>query len=144
MNDVRFEYPLRAARGGCYESIVAANIYQAVKEAMQDLIAPQLESLKGELGAVRLDIQRVEENLTSKIQGVTRPAKLKIASVPTVMAIASWETIRSRRRSIMSASAPAGSPNRKKGRLSAVRSKETMSGDGVSDDISQPCPTSVI
>ena len=75
---------------------------------------------------------------TSKIQGVTRPAKLKIASVPTVMAIASWETIRRRRRSIMSASAPAGSPNRKKGRLSAVRSKDTMSGDGVSDDISQP------
>ncbi len=61
---------MRAARGGCYESIVAANIYQAVKEAMQDLIAPQLESLKGELGAVRLDIRRVEENLTSKIQGV--------------------------------------------------------------------------
>ena len=75
---------------------------------------------------------------TSKIQGVTTPAKLKIASVPTVMAIASWETIRRRRRSIMSASAPAGSPNRKKGRLSAVRSKDTMSGDGVSDDISQP------
>jgi len=61
---------LRAARGGCYESIVAASIYQAVKEAMQDLIAPQLESLKGELGAVRLDIRRVEENLTSRIQGV--------------------------------------------------------------------------
>ena len=49
---------------------MAANIYQAVKEAMQDLIAPQLESLKGELGAVRLDIRRVEENLTSRIQGV--------------------------------------------------------------------------
>ena len=61
---------MRAARGGCYESIVAANTHQAVKEAMQDLIAPQLESLKGELGAVRRDIRRVEENLTSRIQGV--------------------------------------------------------------------------
>jgi len=31
---------------------VAANIYQAVKQAMQDLIAPQIESLKGEIGSV--------------------------------------------------------------------------------------------
>jgi hypothetical protein len=60
---------------------VAANIYQAVKEAMQDLIAPQLESLKGELGAVRLDIRRVEENLTSKIQGVEEKLSTEIRRV---------------------------------------------------------------
>ena len=35
---------------------MAANIYQSVKQAMQDLIAPQLESLKGEIGAVRGEI----------------------------------------------------------------------------------------
>jgi hypothetical protein len=36
---------------------VAANIYQAVKQAMQDLIAPQLESLKGEIGELRADLR---------------------------------------------------------------------------------------
>jgi hypothetical protein len=32
---------------------MAANIYQAVKQAMQDLIAPQLESVKGEIAGLR-------------------------------------------------------------------------------------------
>ncbi len=72
---------MRAARGGCYETSVAANIYQAVKDAMQDLIAPQLESLKGEMGAVRLDIRRVEENLTNKIQGVEEKLSTDIRRV---------------------------------------------------------------
>ena len=49
---------------------MAANIYQAVKQAMQDLIAPQLESLKGEVGAARVDIQRVEEKLSGEIRRV--------------------------------------------------------------------------
>ena len=35
---------------------MAANIYQAVKQAMQDLIAPQIESLKGDIGAVRAEV----------------------------------------------------------------------------------------
>jgi len=61
---------LRAARHRCYQSSVAANIYQAVKQAMQDLIAPQLESLKGEVAAVRVDIQRVEEKLSGEIRRV--------------------------------------------------------------------------
>jgi hypothetical protein len=38
---------------------VAANTYQAVKQATQDLIAPQMESLKGGIGAVRADIGAV-------------------------------------------------------------------------------------
>ncbi|MBI3769159.1 MAG: hypothetical protein HY271_11805 [Deltaproteobacteria bacterium] len=38
---------------------MAANIYQAVKQAMQDLIAPQLESLKGDIGALRADLGAV-------------------------------------------------------------------------------------
>jgi len=61
---------LRVARHRCYQSSVAANIYQAVKQAMQDLIAPQLESLKGEVAAVRVDIQRVEEKLSGEIRRV--------------------------------------------------------------------------
>ena len=61
----------------CYSSCVAANIYQAVKQAMQDLIAPQIESLKGdfaavraEIGAVRADIARVDDKLSSEIRRV--------------------------------------------------------------------------
>ena len=49
---------------------MAANVYQAVKQAIQDLVAPQLEALKGDLGAVRVDIQRVEEKLASDIHRV--------------------------------------------------------------------------
>ncbi|MBI3770977.1 MAG: hypothetical protein HY271_21105 [Deltaproteobacteria bacterium] len=45
---------------------MAANIYQAVKQAMQDLIAPQIESLKGDIGAVRADIGAVR----SEVQAV--------------------------------------------------------------------------
>ena len=48
--------PLFVALAGsgseCYRSIVAVNIYQAVKQAMQDLIAPQLESVRGEITAL--------------------------------------------------------------------------------------------
>jgi uncharacterized protein (DUF3084 family) len=50
----------------CYECPVAANIYQAVKQAMQDLIAPQIESLKGDIGAVRADVGA----LRSEVQAV--------------------------------------------------------------------------
>jgi hypothetical protein len=35
---------------------VAVNIYQAVKQAMQDLVAPQIESLRGEIVAVRAEM----------------------------------------------------------------------------------------
>lgn len=38
---------------GCYSDGVPVNVYQAVKDAMQDLIAPQLASLQGEIAAVR-------------------------------------------------------------------------------------------
>ena len=60
---------------------MAANIYQAVKEAMQDLVAPQFESLKGELGAVRLDIRRVEEKLTNEIQRVDEKLSTEIRGI---------------------------------------------------------------
>jgi ABC-type phosphate transport system auxiliary subunit len=48
---------------------VAANIYQAVKQAMQDLVAPQLESLKGEIGALRAETQGAHATLGTEMQG---------------------------------------------------------------------------
>ena len=72
------------------------------------------------------------------------PVSVTTASVPTATAMASWrddeepaavDDVRER---------PGGSPSAKKGRLSAVRSRDTMSGDGVSDAMSQPWPTSVM
>jgi uncharacterized protein (DUF3084 family) len=42
---------------------VAANIYQAVKQAMQDLIAPQIESLKGDIGGLKAEIGAVRSEI---------------------------------------------------------------------------------
>ena len=44
---------------------MAANIYQAVKQAMQDLIAPQLESLRGEILAGRADTQALRAEMNA-------------------------------------------------------------------------------
>src|SRR6266404_5956543 len=53
-------------------------------------------------------------------------------------------TIKSRRRSTMSASAPAGSASSISGKLSAASTSATIDGDDESDVISQPAPTSCI
>ena len=53
-------------------------------------------------------------------------------------------TISSRRRSTMSASAPAGSASSITGKLSAASTSATSDGDDDSDVISQPAPTSCI
>ena len=76
------------------------------------------------------------ESTWTPVEEVTADAEESVGSREDVPA--ELETIRRRRRSTMSASAPAGRPNRKKGRLSAVSSKDTMRGEGVSDDINQP------
>src|SRR5260221_12979146 len=52
--------------------------------------------------------------------------------------------IRSRRRSTMSASAPAGSASSITGKLSAASMRATIEGDDESDVINQPAPTSCI
>ncbi len=54
----------------CYRWRVAANIYEAVKHAMQDLIAPQLESIKGEIGALRAEMRGTHEALRAEIRRI--------------------------------------------------------------------------
>src|SRR5438046_10404002 len=53
-------------------------------------------------------------------------------------------TISSRRRSTMSARAPAGSASSISGRLSAASTSATIDGEDESDVINQPAPTSCI
>jgi len=48
---------------------VAANISQAVKQAMQDLVAPQLESLKGDIQTLRAEVQGDIHALRAEVQG---------------------------------------------------------------------------
>src|SRR6266481_7444659 len=52
-----------------------------------------------------------------------------------------WVTSNSRRRSTMSATAPAGSPTKKTGRLVALCTRATISGDGESEVIDHAAPT---
>src|SRR6266481_5609177 len=52
-----------------------------------------------------------------------------------------WVTSSSRRRSTMSATAPAGSPTRKTGRLVALCTSATINGDGDSEVITHAAPT---
>lgn len=63
--------PLFVALSGggaeCYPSVVAVNIYQAVKQAMQDLIAPQLESLRGEITAIGANVNGLRAEMHSEL-----------------------------------------------------------------------------
>ena len=68
-------------RAGCYDRDVAANIYQAVKQAMQDLVAPQLESLKGELATTRAQMQANHAALSARIDQVDEKLSGRIAHV---------------------------------------------------------------
>jgi len=49
--------------------IVAANIYQAVKQALQDLVAPQIESLKGEIGQLRGEVHGEIAEFRGEVHG---------------------------------------------------------------------------
>lgn len=60
---------------------MAANIYQAVKQAMQDLIAPQIESLKGDIGAVRADIGAVRSEMQVNHAALTDKLNTEIRRV---------------------------------------------------------------
>ncbi len=41
------------------------DIYEAVKIAVQDIIAPQLEAVKGEISSLRIEIKRLYEKIDS-------------------------------------------------------------------------------
>ena len=48
---------------------MAANIYQAVKQALQELVAPQIESLKGEIGQLRGEVRGEIAEFRSEVRG---------------------------------------------------------------------------
>ena len=60
---------LASQRSSWYRVSVAANISQAVKQAMQDLVAPQLESLKGDIQTLRAEVQGDIHALRAEVQG---------------------------------------------------------------------------
>src|SRR5262249_42389615 len=68
-------------------------------------------------------------------------ASVKAPSAAAATSIQPWVTRRKRRRSSMSASAPAGSPTKNTGRLVAACTSATMVGDGASEGMSQAPPT---
>jgi hypothetical protein len=68
---------LRQRARGCYRGAVAVNVYHAVKQAMQDLVAPQIESLRSDIttvaasvNALRADVQGDIASLRGEIQGL--------------------------------------------------------------------------
>src|SRR5437868_936393 len=74
-------------------------------------------------------------------QGPTKPVSVKIPRMPDANTIHPCAINNNRRRSIMSASAPAGRMTRKTGTVAAACTRLTISGDIVSCVISQPAPT---
>src|SRR6266403_714858 len=78
---------------------------------------------------------------TSSVVGVMRSTNAKTASSAAAASIQVWVTSSSRRRSTMSATAPAGSPTRKTGRLVALCTSATINGDGESEVITHAAPT---
>jgi len=48
---------------------MAANIYEAVKQALQDVVAPQIESLRGEIGHLRGEVRGEIAELRSELRG---------------------------------------------------------------------------
>src|SRR5258705_805328 len=77
----------------------------------------------------------------SSIVAVMTFANASTASSALTASIHVWVTSNSRRRSTMSAIAPAGSPTTKTGRLVALCTRATINGDGASDVIDHAAPT---
>src|SRR5438128_4174397 len=67
------------------------------------------------------------------VVAVIRPANVSTARSPAATSIQHCVTSSSRRRSTISATAPAGSPTTKTGRLVALCTRATINGDGESD-----------
>src|ERR1700674_279377 len=77
----------------------------------------------------------------SRIHGVTVPNNVKMPSNAAATTIQPCVISRNRRRSTMSASAPAGKITRKTGRVVAACTRPTINGDMVSWVINHPAPT---
>src|SRR4029077_8097782 len=70
---------------------------------------------------------------TRSVVGVIRSTNARAASSAAATSIQVWVTSSSRRRSTISATAPAGRPTTKTGRLVALCTRATINGDGESD-----------
>ncbi len=81
---------------------------------------------------------------TSRISGDTFPKTVIRPSPKAAADISIWVNMSKRRRSIVSASAPAGRERRKNGRVVAVCTMATIKGDTVREVISHEAPTSCI
>ena len=77
----------------------------------------------------------------SSIQGVTRPSSVRMPSAAAATTIQDCVNRSNRRRSTMSASAPATRMTRKTGRAPAACTSDTINGEPVSEAINQPLPT---
>src|SRR5690606_7836048 len=80
----------------------------------------------------------------SRVHAVVAPANVIAASAAAAINPNSCAPIRRRRRSTMSASAPAGRASANIGKVVAACTSATISGSGDSEVISQPAPTSCI
>src|SRR5580692_2550156 len=78
---------------------------------------------------------------SNRIHGVTFPSSVKTPSSAAATTIQPCVISSNRRRSTMSASAPAGKMTRKTGNVVAACTKPTINGDMVNWVISQPAPT---
>ena len=74
-------------------------------------------------------------------QGEAAPRRVRAARSPAATIIQAWVTSKSRRRSMMSARAPAGSDNRNMGKMLAACTRATIAGEVESDVMSQAAPT---
>ena len=89
-------------------------------------------------GAVSAPNAPIRKVNTRRTPGVTRSKVTRTAKITAMAVFAASPAIRKRRRSTMSASAPAGIAIRKIGRLAATCTSDTISGSGSSSVISQP------
>jgi chromosome segregation ATPase len=58
------------AHSAWYSGIVAMNVYQAVKQAMQDLVAPQIESLRGDIAGLRGEMNGLRSEIRGELSGL--------------------------------------------------------------------------
>ena len=48
---------------------MAANIYESVKQALQDIVAPELKTIEGQIESLRVELRTEIKRLDEKIEG---------------------------------------------------------------------------